>query len=261
MSFETLNLDIANGVARITFNRPRVLNAFNMAMSAELTELSQQLRKDESVRVVVLKGEGGNFMAGADISMLQEWTKLSADVLYQTLKAGFSPTYLEMLPQPVIAAVDGFALGMGCEVAIACDLRVVTSRAEFGLPEITLGVLPGAGGSQRLPRLIGPSKAAELVMTGRRLKAEEALRMGLVNYVVAPEELDAAVEDLIKPIISKSPLALRRAKEALIASRDKTLYEGVSFELSQFVAAVGTEDAREGTRAFLEKRKPTFTGK
>lgn len=261
MSYETLNVDISGGIARITFNRPRVLNAFNLAMSAELTELSKQLQGDPSVRVVVLKGEGGNFMAGADIGMLQEWSKLTAEELYNTLKAGFSPTYLEMLPQPVIAAVDGFALGMGCEVAIACDLRIATHRAEFGLPEITLGLIPGAGGSQRLPRLIGSSKAAELIMTGRRLKADDALRMGLVNDVVAPEELDAAVDDLIKPLITKSPLALRRAKEALIASRDKTLYDGIAFELDRFVASVGTEDAREGTRAFLEKRKPTFTGK
>jgi len=261
MSYETLKFEVADGVARITFNRPRVLNAFNMTMSNELTELAHRLRSDESVRVVVLRGEGGNFMAGADISMLQEWSKLTADELMRTLKAGFTPTYLEMLPQPVIAAVDGFALGMGCEVAIACDLRIATNRAEFGLPEITLGLIPGAGGSQRLPRLIGPAKTAELVMTGRRLKADAALQLGLVNAVVAPEELDAAVDNMVEALLSKSPLALRRAKEALIASRDKTLYDGIQVELANFVACVGTEDAREGTAAFLEKRKPTFRGR
>jgi enoyl-CoA hydratase/carnithine racemase len=168
---------------------------------------------------------------------------------------------LERLPQPTIAAVDGFAFGMGCEVALGCDFRIVTSKAQFGLPEITLGIMPGAGGSQRLPALIGRTRAAEVVLAGRRISGEEALDWGIANTLVEPEALDAAVQDLISRLLDKSPLALRRAKAALVASAEATLSTGIEQELALFVASVGSEDAAEGTRAFLEKRKPSFTGR
>lgn len=260
-SYETLQVDIADGVARVTFDRPRRLNAFNEQMSAELTRVADALGSDDRVRVVVLRGAGDNFMGGADISMLQEWAKLERAELRERLLAGFSPSMLERLPQPVIAAVDGYALGMGCEVSLACDLRLATTRAQFGLPEITLGVIPGAGGSQRLPRLIGRTRAARVILTASRIPAQDALEWGLVNAVVPPEELDAAVDEQVAALLRLSPLALRRAKECLIASDDRTLYSGIELEMERFVDAVGTEDAAEGTAAFLEKRAPQFKGR
>ncbi len=257
---ETLAVEVDGPVARVTFSRPKRLNAFNEAMSGELVTVVDRLRDDPDVRVVVLRGEGGNFMGGADIGMLQEWAALERDGLRDRLLAGFSPSLLEQLPQPVIAAVDGFALGMGCEVSLGCDLRIATSRAQFGLPEITLGVIPGAGGSQRLPRLIGRTRAARAVLTAARISAEQALDWGLANLVVEPEELDGAVDELVEELLQLSPLALRRAKACLVASDDRSLYPGIEFELENFVDAVGTEDAAEGTAAFLEKRRPQFKG-
>lgn len=260
-SFETIQMDVRDGVARVTFNRPRRLNAFNEAMSHELVEAADRLREDEEVQVVVLRGSAGNFMGGADIGMLQEWSRLERGVLRDRLAAGFSPSLLEQLPQPVIAAVDGFALGMGCEVSLACDLRVATTRAEFGLPEITLGVIPGAGGSQRLPHLIGRTRAARVILTAERITAQEAADWGLVNAVVEPDELDASVDEIVESLRRLSPLALRRAKACLVASSDRTLYDGIDLELENFVDAVGTQDAAEGTSAFLEKRAPSFAGR
>lgn len=261
-SFETITYKEQEGVARLTFTRPETLNAFNEKMSDELLEVMGHLSSSEDVRVVVLRGEGRSFMAGADIAMLERWSGLTEEELSTLLRtAVFSPSMLERLPQPTIAAVDGFAFGMGCEVALGCDFRIVTSKAQFGLPEITLGIMPGAGGSQRLPALIGRTRAAEVVLAGRRISAQEALDWGIANTLVEPEELDAAVQDLISRLLDKSPLALRRAKAALVASAEATLSPGIEQELALFVASVGSEDAAEGTRAFLDKRRPSFTGR
>ena len=261
-SFETISYAEHEGVARVTFTRPETLNAFNETMSGEMLQVVQHLSTSEDVRVVVLRGEGRSFMAGADIAMLERWSALPEQELTTLLQtAVFSPTMLERLPQPTIAAVDGFAFGMGCEVALGCDFRIVTAKAQFGLPEITLGIMPGAGGSQRLPALIGRTRAAEVVLTGRRVNAQEALDWGIANALVEPEQLDEAVDELISRLLDKSPLALRRAKAALVASAEETLSDGVGAELALFVASVGSEDAAEGTRAFLEKRKPAFTGR
>jgi enoyl-CoA hydratase len=259
--YETLELDIDGPVARLTLMRPEKLNAFDERMSSELVRATQRIASDEDVAVVVLRGTGDNFMGGADIGMLQQWAKLTRDDLRQRLLEGFSPSMLEQLPQPVVAAVDGFALGMGCEVALACDLRIITDRARFGLPEITLGLMPGAGGSQRLPRLIGRTRAAEVVLSGRTLDASEATAYGMANRCVAADELDAAVDELVASLLSRSPLALRRAKAALRASDERTLVEGIEVEFGLFVDSVLTEDAHEGTAAFLEKRRPTFVGR
>lgn len=260
-SFETLGYEEHDGVAHVTFARPRVLNAYNTAMSGELVSVVRRLRAARDVRVVVLRGQGSHFMAGADIGMLQSWSNMSEGRVVQDLLRGFSPTFLEHLPQPVVAAVDGFALGMGCEVAIASDARIVTDRAQFGLPEITLGLIPGAGGTQRLPRLIGRTRAAEMIMTGRRIGAAEAMEWGLVNRVVPPDQLDRASEEFVGDLLSKSPLALRRAKEAIVLGSEGSLAEGLQGELGRFLRSVGSDDAHEGTLAFLEKRKPTFAGR
>jgi enoyl-CoA hydratase len=261
MGFDTLDLAVENGVAWLTFNRPKVLNAFNERMSAELRQVTEQLAVDDGVRVLVVRGAGDHFMGGADIGMLQQWSKLDAGELRKTLLDGFSPTLLEKMPQPVIGAVDGFALGMGFEVALACDFRIATERAVFGLPEITLGLIPGAGGSQRLPRLVGRGRAAEVAMVGARIDAATAERWGVANRAVAPEALDGAVEDLVGSLVKKSPLALRRVKESLVGGAERGLADGIALELDLFVATVLTEDAREGTAAFLEKRRPEFVGR
>jgi enoyl-CoA hydratase len=260
-SFETISYEERDAVAWLTFTRPESLNAFNEAMSAELVTVMEHLAGASDVRIVVLRGEGRSFMAGADIGMLEGWARLSADELTARLSGTFSPSLLERLPQPTIAAVDGFAFGMGCEVALGCDFRIVTSRAQFGLPEITLGLMPGAGGSQRLPRLIGRTRAAAVVLAGRRISAPESLDWGIANALVEPDTLDGAVQELVESLLEKSPLALRRAKAALLASAEEALSPGVAAELALFVASVGSEDAAEGTRAFLEKRRPTFTGR
>lgn len=260
-SFDTIQLDVRDGVARVTFDRPRRLNAFNEAMSRELVQVADRLGDDDEVQVVVLRGSAGNFMGGADIGMLQEWAQLERDTLHDRLTAGFTPSMLEQLPQPIIAAVDGFALGMGCEVSLACDLRVATTRAQFGLPEITLGVIPGAGGSQRLPHLIGRTRAARVILTAERITAQQAVDWGLVNAVVESDGLDASVDEMVESLRRLSPLALSRAKACLVASSDCTLYEGIDLELQNFVEAVGTQDAAEGTSAFLEKRAPSFAGR
>jgi enoyl-CoA hydratase len=261
-SFDTIVYEERDGVAWLTFARPKFLNAFNEEMSAELVTVAEHLAAAEDVRAVVLRGEGRSFMAGADISTLERWAKLSAADLAALLTRTFTPSLLERLPQPTIAAVDGFAFGMGCEIALGCDFRIVTSRSELGLPEITLGIMPGAGGTQRLPRLIGRTRAAEVVLAGRRISAQEAFDWGLANALVEPEQLDDAVNDLIGRLLDKSPLALRRAKAALVASvEETTLSGGIEQELALFVQSVGSEDAAEGTRAFLEKRRATFTGR
>lgn len=260
-SFETIAYDERDGVAWLTFTRPEFLNAFSEEMSAELTAVVEYLAAANDVRALVLRGEGRSFMAGADIGMLERWATMSAEELTALLEGTFSPSMLERLPQPTIAAVDGFAFGMGCEVALGCDFRIVTSRSELGLPEITLGIMPGAGGSQRLPRLIGRTRAAEVVLAGRRIRAQEAYDWGIANALVEPEQLDEAVQDLLGRLLDKSPLALRRAKAALVASVEETLSPGIRRELELFVQSVGSEDAAEGTRAFLEKRRSTFTGR
>lgn len=259
--FETLTYDQRDGIGRLWFDRPTALNAFDETMSGELLAVLERLRAGEPPHVLVLRGRGESFMAGADIGMLQRWSGLAGDERAAVLSRIFAPTRLEELPFPTIAAVDGYAFGMGFEVALGCDFRIATDRASFALPEITLGVMPGAGGSQRLPRLVGLARAADVVLTGKRITAAQALDWGVVNAVVPQGELGGAVDELAQRLTRLSPLALERAKRALGASARHGLTEGLAAELELFVAAVGTEDAAEGTRAFLEKRRPAFAGR
>lgn len=261
MGFETIGYDASEGVATITFARPEQLNAYTEQMSGELRAVLDEIAADEAVRVLVLRGMGEQFMVGADIGMLERWSHMDSGALREVLLAGFSPSMLERLPQPVIAAIDGYAFGIGCEIALACDLRIATDRAAVALPEITLGLFPGAGGTQRLPRLVGRPRAAEMVFTGRRLGASEATEWGLVNRVVEPDTLDKEVAKLADKLVRLSPLALRHAKRAVVNSEEMGQADGIDDELARFVGMLGSQDTGEGTRAFLEKRSPSFKGK
>ncbi len=265
MDFETIILETKDGIGTITFNRPKVFNAYSEQMSQELKTAVNSLQGDQAIRVLVLKGSGDNFLAGADITMLNSWAKVAEEQGWEEVKEilnnHFSPTLLEKIPQPVIAAVDGMAWGMGSEIALGCDFRICTSRASFAQPEINLGIITGGGASQRLPRIIGKAKAMEMILTGEPITAEDAYKWGLVNRVVAPEELDAAVLKMAKKIMAKSPLMVGWAKECVNLVLDHDLLSGIDKELTQFSKTFDTADSKEGTAAFLEKRRPNFTGK
>ncbi len=264
MSFETIILEQKDNVATITFNRPKVFNAYSEQMSMDLKAAVKQIEKDDTIRVLVLKGYGSNFMVGADITMLNYWSEVAqeqgVEKVEEIMNQHFSPTLLEKLSKPVIAAIDGMAWGMGCEVALGCDMRICTDTASFAQPEINLGTIPGGGGSQRLPRVVGKAKAMEMILTGSPMKASDALLWGLANKVVPVQELDSTVEKLAGKIVSKSPLMTDLAKQCVNRVLDHDQYSGIEKELSTFCRTFNTKDCREGTAAFLEKRKPEFTG-
>lgn len=265
MAFETIILEKKDGVARITFNRPDVLNAFNPTMSQELAEAVKDIAADKGVKVVVMTGAGDRaFMSGADIEKTIlawiEMTKKGGSVL-DDRKDFFSPTGLEALPQPVIAAVNGFAMGMGCELALGCDIRIAADTAQFGQPEIRLGIMCGGGGSVRLTRLVGPGKALEMCLTGDPISAEEAYRIGLVNQVVPAAELEEATAKMVKKLIYKGAVALDSTKKSIYATLEMPVAEAIENEGKLFADLFKTEDAEEGAKAFLEKRRPEFKGK
>ena len=264
VNYQTIILEIADHTATITFNRPEVFNAYSEQMSHELCDAVAAVAADPSVRVLFLKGAGENFLAGADINMLNSWAEIAREKgsgeVKRILGQHFSPTLLEELPIPVIALVDGRAWGMGGEVALGADIRICTDRASFAQPEISLGLITGGGASQRLPRVVGQAKAMEMILTGMPIDAAEAYRCGLVSRVVAPDQLDAAGAQLAKQIASKSPLMTKWAKECVNLTRDHDLLTGIDKELTRFSETFLTNDAREGTAAFLEKRRARFTG-
>lgn len=265
VSYETILLEKNDFTATITFNRPEVFNAYSEQMSQELMAAIAEVIKDQAVRVLFLQGAGDNFLAGADINMLNAWSavaKTQGSVeMKRILDQHFSPTSLEDLPIPVIALVDGMAWGMGSEIAIAADIRICTDRASFAQPEINLGIITGGGASQRLPRIVGTAKAMEMILTGKPISAQEAAKWGLVSQVVAPEQLQEAGMKMAKAIAAKSPLMVKWAKECVHLVRDHDLQSGIQKELTRFSEAFTTEDSTEGTQAFLEKRKANFTGK
>ncbi len=263
--FETITVEKQDGVAKITFNRPDKMNAFNPKMSDELKEAVADIKKDKEVRVVVMTGAGDRaFMAGADIDKTilawVEMTRKGGRVL-DDHKVYFSPNMLEELPQPVIAAVNGIAFGMGCEIALGCDIRIASDAAQFGQPEIKLGIMCGGGGSVRLTRLVGSGKALEMCLTGDPIDAQEAYRIGLVNQVVPAAELENAVAVMIKKLKAKGAVALDFTKQSIYNTLEEGMKESVEKEGELFSDIFKTEDALEGAKAFLEKRKPNFQNK
>ena len=260
MPYENLLYEKRDRIGFITFNRPKVLNALNRKTMEELNQILIAAREDEDVRVLLLTGAGEkSFVAGADISELAVQTPVSGR---DTALFGQSVLHrLETLGKPSIAAINGFALGGGCEVALACSMRLASKTAKLGQPEVKLGILTGYGGSQRLSRLCGKGVAHELCLTGEMISADEALRIGLVNHVYEPAELLPAAEALAKKIIANAPLAVKFTMEAIERGVEMPQEEGQFLEATLFGISAATEDMREGTRAFLEKRAAQFHGK
>ena len=260
MPFDNLLLEQDGAVAVVTVNRPKVLNALNAATVAELGGVFADLKADDSVRVVILTGAGEkSFVAGADISELAAQSPASAHIVARNGQAAFAA--IERLGKPVIAAVNGFALGGGCELAMACTLRLAAETARFGQPEVNLGLIPGYAGTQRLPRLVGKGVALDLLLTGRLVKADVALAIGLVNRVVPAAELMAAARALAAELAGKPPRSLEYILMAVNQGVDLTLEAGTDLEAALFGLVSSTSDMREGTSAFLEKRPATFTGR
>jgi enoyl-CoA hydratase len=260
MQFETLLVSIKDRIATITINRPDKLNALNEVCKSELSKLFVVLKTSPEVDVVILTGAGGkSFVAGTDIAELALLDSESGKAFAAAGQAIFDQT--RHLGKPVIAAVNGYALGGGCELALSCHIRIASENAKFGQPEVNLGIIPGYGGTQRLARTIGLAKATEMILTGNQVDAQEALRLGLVSKVVTPAELLPAAETIAKTILGKGPLAIRMALKALDANQEVPLSEGLAVEAGLFGECCSTEDFKEGTRAFLEKRTAAFKGK
>ena len=259
MPFKFLTMEVADRVATLTVNRPDKLNALNDATIAELGQAIDQIRVDDSIGGVIITGAGRAFVAGADISELSGQTSVIAKARARAGQDVFRR--IETCPKPVIAVVNGFALGGGCELAMACHIRIASDAAKFGQPESKLGLLPGFGGSQRLPRLIGKGRAIQLLITGEMIDAAEAYRIGLVNKVVPAGELMNAAREMMKAILANGPLAVALCIEAIDRGLEMSLDEGLILEANQFGLLAATDDMREGTRAFMEKRAPAFKGK
>jgi len=260
MSHQFVLLERKGKTAYVTINRPQALNALNWQTMQELREVFAAIKEDPEVAGVILTGAGEkSFVAGADIKELASKEAVGAKEF--ALASQEILGAIESLPKPVIAAVNGFCLGGGCELAMACHIRVAAENAKFGQPEVNLGIMPGNGGTQRLPRLIGKGRALELVLTGSMIDAQEAYRIGLVNRVAAPEQLLATAEEILAAIYTKGPIAVKLCLEAVSHGLNLTLEEGVRLEANLFGLCFSTEDMQEGTRAFIEKRKPVFRGK
>jgi enoyl-CoA hydratase len=260
MNYENLLYEVRDAIAYITFNRPKVLNALNRKTMQELLIALGQAKLDENVRVVILTGAGEKaFIAGADINELAQQTPVDGKEM--SIFGQGVLRILETMGKPSIAAINGFALGGGCELALACSIRIASRNAKVGQPEVKLGILPGYGGSQRLARLCGKGVAHELVLGGDMISADEAMRVGLVNHVYEPAELMPAAEALAKKIAANAPLAVQYAMEAIEHGMEMPQEEGLFLEATLFGLCCATEDMREGTRAFLEKRPAQFKGK
>jgi len=259
MDFKNIIVKIEDGIAIITFNRPKALNALNNALLDELHYALDRVLNNEDIRVLILTGAGDkSFIAGADITELVTFNALQGKKFAQLGQEVIGK--LQQLPIPVIAAVNGFALGGGSEMALACDFIYASDNAMFGLPEITLGLIPGFGGTQRLPRLVGPNRAKEMIFSGEMITADQAEKIGMVNKVCTPEALMPDVLKTAAKISAKGKVSLRAAKQAINTGLNADLATGCKFEIDAFALCLASEDAREGTTAFLEKRKAVFKG-
>jgi enoyl-CoA hydratase/carnithine racemase len=260
MTYENILLEEKNSIAYVTVNRPKVLNALNGTTIEELRAAFHELKHDASIRVVILTGAGEKaFVAGADIGELAQRDPVSGKEFAHRGQNVFN--LIENLGKPVIACVNGFALGGGCELALACTMRLASENAKFGQPEVKLGILPGYGGSQRLPRLVGKGLAMQIILAGEMITAQEAHRIGLVNEVTASAELIPRAEAIAAKITANAPLAVQYAMEAVNKGMEMSLAEGMFLEAALFGVCCATEDKKEGTAAFLEKRPAVFKGK
>jgi enoyl-CoA hydratase len=260
MPFENIKTATNDGILTVTIDRPKVLNALNAQTVDELRLAFKQAREDDSIRCVILTGAGEKaFVAGADINELAQMTPITGKTIAEKGQRTFLS--IERFPKPVIAAINGFALGGGCELALACHIRIASEKAQLGLPEVTLGIIPGYGGTQRMARLLGKGKALELILTGDRIGAVEAERIGLVNKVVPADQLMSTAEEMARKIASRGPLAVRAAVEAVMSGSEMPFAEGQFLEATLFGLLASTEDMKEGMAAFLEKRQADFKGK
>jgi enoyl-CoA hydratase len=257
MDYKNIIVTKEEGYAVVQFNRPEVLNAINMQLMSELVEALESLDKDDDVRCVILTGNEKAFAAGADIKEMAE-----ASAVEMLIRDQFARwDRIRKIKKPILAAVSGFALGGGCELAMTCDIIIASESARFGQPEINIGVMPGAGGTQRLTRAVGKVKAMEMVLTGRTISAEEAKESGLVNKVVPVESYLKEAKDLAREIAGKPPVAVRLAKEAVLKAFDTTIESGLEFERKNFYLLFASEDQKEGMKAFMDKRKTHWKGK
>ncbi|SFA50107.1 short chain enoyl-CoA hydratase [Parageobacillus thermantarcticus] len=255
--FANIRTHIDENIAVIELHRPDVLNALNRKMVTEIVTAMEIYDRDEQVRVIVLTGSGRAFAAGADIDEMANDDSITLELLNQFAEWD----RLALIKKPTIAAVHGFALGGGFELALSCDLLFAADTAEFGFPEVNIGVMPGAGGTQRLTKLIGKTKALEWLWTGERMSAKEAYELGIVNRVIAPELLYEETMRFAKKLAKQPPLSVRLIKEAVNKAVDYSLYEGMQFERKNFYLLFSSEDQKEGMAAFIEKRKPRFQGR
>jgi enoyl-CoA hydratase len=258
MEFQTLLLSIDDRIATITVNRPDKLNALNDRVIAELGDAIDEARSNADVGGVILTGAGRAFVAGADIAGLENHVAITAKALAQAGQDVFRR--FETSPKPTIAAVNGFALGGGCELAMACHIRIASDVAKFGQPEVKLGLVPGYGGTQRLPRLVGKGRALQLLLTGEMIDAAEAYRIGLVNRVVTSAELMPTATAMLRSMLANAPLAIAQCIEVVNSGYDLPLTEAMTLEATAFGLLAASDDKREGTRAFLEKRPAKFVG-
>jgi enoyl-CoA hydratase/carnithine racemase len=257
--YKTIILEKKEGIGYITLNRPEVFNAISQELIDEFSDALEEVNKDYEIRVLILTGAGEGFQAGADIRELSVMTPMS--ILRWNEGVLRNNAKLEKLRQPVIAAINGLAMGGGLELALSCSIRIAVAGAKLALPEVKLGIIPGTGGTQRLPRLIGKGKAYELLLTGDTITAEEALNIGLVNKVVPKGEALAAAEEMARKIIGNAPIAVEMSKDAVEIGMDLPLEQAIQYSQKNCITCFSTEDMKEGTGAFLEKRKPNFKGK
>ncbi len=255
MAYENIIFEKEDNIAIITFNRPEAMNALNNQTRAEFGQAIQDVAADDGIKVLILTGSGNAFVAGSDI---KEFNKTTPFAAHNIKRLG---EMVEKLEKPVIAAVNGFCLGGGCEIAMGCDIIIASEKAKFGQTEINIGIIPGGGGTQRLQRLIGPCRAKELIFTGDIIRAQEADRIGLVNKVVPMDELMPAAKEMAAKIATKSAAALKLAKQAVNYGMQSTLDSGLKYEYEMYALSLSLEDKAEGVAAFIEKRKPKFVGR